>query len=100
MATVPWFIPHYIITRDLLIKAVQLETGLYFRNYSLRLSLHPNRFATDLMSQPITPGRPKRHAPYVPLRSFFLAYTNVNTFAYCMSTYRLQTKGIIKKYSK
>ena len=58
----PWFVPNFIITRDLKIDLVKSVIRVNSGMYSDRLQDHPNSLVTNLMDQP-RDRRLKRHTP-------------------------------------
>lgn len=59
----PWFVPNAVLHRDLHIATIEEETKLQSRKYSGRLTTHPNKLATTLMSKKPMYRRLKRRIP-------------------------------------
>jgi hypothetical protein len=60
---VPWYVPNMVIRRDLQIPTVKDEISHYSSQYSAHLSTHPNDIIVNLMEQPDTNRRLRRHLP-------------------------------------
>jgi hypothetical protein len=59
----PWYVSNMVIRRDLQTPTVKDEIRRYSSQYSARLSAHPNGLVVNLMEQPDSNMRLRRHLP-------------------------------------
>ena len=59
----PWFVSNATISKDLQMPTVKEEICRYSTNYKARLSAHPNKLVTNLMTPLDANSRLKKHQP-------------------------------------